>query len=128
MTWRRSTPRCSMPGAEHYKFFDLPIANYASSSYDAVTMGGKTVGLSMFAGYSYNERTALSLGVVDPDDQIGEELHAGLGRGGRRHPRPPSSATSSSKCAYRSPPCPYAAKHASTMPRAGAHSVSETRT
>ena len=28
----------------------------------------------MFGGYSYNERTALSLGVVDPDINIGEEL------------------------------------------------------
>ena len=63
-----------MPGNDHYKFFDLPIANYASSSYDRVTMGGKTVGLSMFAGYSYNERTALSLGVVDDHIQIGDVL------------------------------------------------------
>jgi vanillate/3-O-methylgallate O-demethylase len=28
----------------------------------------------MFGGYSYNERTALSLGVVNPDVQVGEEL------------------------------------------------------
>jgi vanillate/3-O-methylgallate O-demethylase len=28
----------------------------------------------MFGGYSYNERTALSLGIVDPDIQIGDEL------------------------------------------------------
>ena len=56
-----------MPGTEHYKFLDLPIANYASSSYDKVMMGGKVVGLSMFGGYSYNERSVLSLGVVDPD-------------------------------------------------------------
>jgi vanillate/3-O-methylgallate O-demethylase len=28
----------------------------------------------MFGGYSYNERTALSLGIVDPDVQIGEQL------------------------------------------------------
>jgi len=63
-----------VPGAENYKFFDLPIANYASSSYDKVTMGGKTVGFSMFGGYSYNERSGLSLGVVDPDINIGDVL------------------------------------------------------
>jgi vanillate/3-O-methylgallate O-demethylase len=58
-----------------YKFIDLPIANYASSSYDkVVAKGGKTVGLSMFAGYSYNERSVLSLGVVDHDVEIGSEL------------------------------------------------------
>ena len=57
------------------KFIDLPISNYASSSYDkVVTKGGKVVGLSMFAGYSYNERSVLSLGIVDPDVEIGTEL------------------------------------------------------
>jgi len=62
------------PGADHYKFFDLPNANYASSSYDKIMRGGKLVGLSMFGGYSYNERTALSLGVVDPDINVGDVL------------------------------------------------------
>jgi vanillate/3-O-methylgallate O-demethylase len=62
------------PGRDGYKFFDLPIANYASSSYDDVTMGGKTVGLSMFGGYSHNERTALSLGVVDSHIEVGDVL------------------------------------------------------
>jgi vanillate/3-O-methylgallate O-demethylase len=62
------------PGAEHYKFFDLPNANYSSSSYDRIVKNGKTVGVSMFGGYSYNERTALSLGVVDPEINVGEEL------------------------------------------------------
>ena len=63
-----------LPGTEPYKYFDLPLANYASSSYDRVMMGNKVVGFSMFTGYSYNERTALSLGVVDPDIQIGDVL------------------------------------------------------
>jgi vanillate/3-O-methylgallate O-demethylase len=62
------------PGSENYKFFDLPIANYASSSYDKVTMNGQVVGLSMFGGYSYNERSGLSLGVVDPRISIGNVL------------------------------------------------------
>jgi vanillate/3-O-methylgallate O-demethylase len=62
------------PGAECYKFYDLPNSNYASSSYDKVTKGGKVVGFSMFGGYSFNERTALSLGIVDPDIQEGEVL------------------------------------------------------
>ena len=62
------------PDGENYKFYDLPNSNYASSSYDKVMRKGKVVGFSMFGGYSYNERTALSLGVVDPDVNIGEEL------------------------------------------------------
>jgi len=62
------------PGAEHYKYFDWPISNYTSASYDKVTHAGKTVGVSMFAGYSYNERSMLSLGVVDPDVAVGNPV------------------------------------------------------
>jgi vanillate/3-O-methylgallate O-demethylase len=57
-----------------YKFFDLPIANYASSSYDMVKLGDRLVGFSMFTGYSHNERCGLSLGVVDADVEVGTEL------------------------------------------------------
>jgi vanillate/3-O-methylgallate O-demethylase len=62
------------PGEQNYKFFDLPIANYGSSSFDKVTMGGKVVGYSMFGGYSYNERSGLSLGVVDENINVGDVL------------------------------------------------------
>ncbi len=64
------------PDAENYKFFDLPLANYASSNYDKVVdANGTVVGLSMFTGYSYNERTALSLATIDPEIPEGTELH-----------------------------------------------------
>jgi vanillate/3-O-methylgallate O-demethylase len=60
---------------EHYKCIEFPLANYASSSYDRVEGKGGTVkGLSLFSGYSYNERSCLSLGVVDPDVKEGDEL------------------------------------------------------
>src|SRR5689334_12606088 len=36
-----------------YKFLDVPLSNYASASYDKVAVSGKTVGFSMFSGYSY---------------------------------------------------------------------------
>ena len=63
------------PDGENYKFFDLPLANYASSNYDKVIdANGETVGLSMFTGYSYNERSALSLATIDPDIPEGTEL------------------------------------------------------
>lgn len=61
------------PG-ENFKTIDLPLSNYASSSYDAVQMGGETVGLSMFSGYSFNERSMLSLGVVDENINTGDIL------------------------------------------------------
>lgn len=57
-----------------YKYIDLPLSNYTSASYDKILSKGKAVGFSMFAGYSYNERSMLSLGVVDPDIQIGDEV------------------------------------------------------
>jgi vanillate/3-O-methylgallate O-demethylase len=62
------------PEGPHYKFFDLPLANYASSNYDVVTADGHDVGFSMFTGYSYNEKTCLSLATVDPDVQEGHEV------------------------------------------------------
>jgi vanillate/3-O-methylgallate O-demethylase len=60
------------PGSQ---FFDLPNANYGSSNFDSVVdANGKVVGLSMFTGYSANERLALSLATVDPDVPIGAEV------------------------------------------------------
>jgi vanillate/3-O-methylgallate O-demethylase len=73
---------------EPCKYFDLPNANYASSSFDAVKRNGKTVGFSMFTGYSHNERCGLSLGVVDADVNVGDELMLVWGEenGGTRKP------------------------------------------
>jgi vanillate/3-O-methylgallate O-demethylase len=53
------------PGEENYKWIDLPQPNYASTTADMVMHGDKMVGMSMFNGYSFNERAMLSLGVVD---------------------------------------------------------------
>lgn len=63
------------PDGEQYKFFDLPLANYASTNADRVVDGnGRTVGMSMFTGYSYNEKTALSLATIDHEIPLGTEL------------------------------------------------------
>jgi vanillate/3-O-methylgallate O-demethylase len=62
------------PGRPHYKYIDLPLSNYASSNYDKVVAEGHDVGFSMFSGYSYNERSMLSLATIDPDVQIGNEV------------------------------------------------------
>ncbi len=70
----RVTASMFAPEGEGFKYIDLPLSNYASSSYDRVTMGGKTVGLSMFSGYSYNEKAMLSLGIVDPEINEGDVL------------------------------------------------------
>ena len=57
-----------------YKWIDFPQPNYASSSADMIMKDGEMVGMSMFNGYSYNERCMLSLGVVDPSVEIGDVL------------------------------------------------------
>ena len=57
-----------------FKWIDFPQPNYASSSADMVMLGDKMVGMSMFNGYSYNERCFLSLGVVAADVNIGDVL------------------------------------------------------
>jgi vanillate/3-O-methylgallate O-demethylase len=70
------------PGAPHYKYIDLPLSNYASSNYDRLMVGDRLVGLSMFTGCSYNERSMLSLATVDPDVKIGNEVKVVWGEEG----------------------------------------------
>jgi vanillate/3-O-methylgallate O-demethylase len=57
-----------------FKWIDFPQPNYASSSADMVMQGDKMMGVSMFNGYSWNERCFLSLGVVDPSVQVDDIL------------------------------------------------------
>lgn len=44
------------------KYIDLPCAVYSTYPYDCVTKHGRTVGVSTWAGYSFNERAMLSPG------------------------------------------------------------------
>jgi vanillate/3-O-methylgallate O-demethylase len=57
-----------------YKWIDLPQPNYASTNADLLMRHGKKVGMSMFNGYSFNERCMLSLGIVDADVKVGDQL------------------------------------------------------
>jgi vanillate/3-O-methylgallate O-demethylase len=58
-----------------YKYFDLPLANYGYFNFDTVVDdAGTNVGMSMWTGYSENERTALSIGTVDPEVELGTEV------------------------------------------------------
>lgn len=65
---------CFAPGEKNYKWIDFPQPNYASSTADKVMQGDKMVGMSMFNGYSFNERCLLSLGVVDQSVEVGDVL------------------------------------------------------
>ena len=52
-------------GGDIAKYIDLPLANYSTLPYDKVLKAGKTVGLSTYTGYTYNERAMISLAVID---------------------------------------------------------------
>jgi len=52
---------------ETYKIFEFPdiAQKWDMGHFDEVRLGGELVGVSLFAGYDYNQREMLSLGVVD---------------------------------------------------------------
>jgi syringate O-demethylase len=52
------------PG-QRAKFIEFPSAVYAMHPYDRVTVGGSTVGVSTWIGYSASERTMLTIAVLD---------------------------------------------------------------
>ena len=70
---------------------------------------GKTVGLSTYTGYTYNERAMISLAMVDVEhSEPGDRGHAGLGRrrrrvveADRRAPRASRDPGDGCPCAHR---------------------------
>ncbi len=53
------------PSGDLAKYIDLPLANYSTLPFDKVSRDGKTIGLSTYTGYIYNERAMLSLASID---------------------------------------------------------------
>lgn len=70
------------------KYIDFPLSNYATWPYDAVLKDGELVGLSTFSGYSYNERSMLSLAMVSLDVPLGAEVTVVWGEEGGGTDRP----------------------------------------
>ena len=84
-TWRRSSPRVFDPEGDAYQFFDLPNANYGSSNFDSVIdADGDVVGLSLFTGYSANERRGALARDRRPGDRDRHRAQGRLGRARRR--------------------------------------------
>jgi hypothetical protein len=109
------------PDGERYEFFDLPLANYASSNYDSVVdADGNIVGLSMFSGYSYNEKQALGLATVDPSIPVGAEVRVSGAKKTAATQKRPSSLTSRSRSLLLSVRFPAVALLARHTARAGA--------
>jgi vanillate/3-O-methylgallate O-demethylase len=89
------------------KYIDLPLSNYSTWPYDRVMAGDEVVGLSTFSGYSYNERSMLSLAMVDHDVEIGAEVTLIWGEedGGSAKPVVERHAQTEIRAVVS--PCPY---------------------
>jgi len=71
------------------KYIDTPLANYATLPYDRVMKSGKVVGVSTYTGYTYNERSWLSLGIVNNEQAApGTEVTLVWGEEGRGTTKP----------------------------------------
>src|SRR5687767_8922852 len=106
--------RSMLEQGEPYKYIDLPLSNYTSASYDKVLLGGKQVGLNMFSGYSYNERSMLSLGIVDPDVALGTEVRILWGEEGGGTKKPTVERHKQLEIRAIVSPAPYAKQAQST--------------
>jgi len=74
---------------EPYKFFDLSMPYWSVFHYDEVLHDGDPVGLSKYFGYTYNERSVLSLAVVDVEHAApGTEVTLVWGEPGGESPNP----------------------------------------
>ncbi|MEO6624021.1 MAG: aminomethyltransferase family protein [Burkholderiaceae bacterium] len=100
---------CSITSADaNAKYYDLPNANYATSSYDRVMMGDRIAGLSMFTGFSDNEHVGLSLGVVDANVNVDDILTLVWGEEGGGTSKPTVERHQQTEVRVRVAPVPYA--------------------
>lgn len=71
------------------KYIDFPSAVYSTLPYDKVTKGGKTIGISTWAGYSFNERAMLSIAMLDVEHcTMGSEVTVVWGEEGGGSSKP----------------------------------------
>ena len=89
------------------KYIDLPLSNYATWPYDKVLKNGRVVGISTFSGYSYNERSMLSLAMVDVGIEIGTEVTLVWGEEGGGSSKPVVERHVQAEIRAIVSPCPY---------------------
>jgi vanillate/3-O-methylgallate O-demethylase len=92
---------------EPAKYIDVPLSNYSTWPYDKVLRDGEQVGISSFSGYSYNERSFLSLGVVDLDVELGTEVTLVWGEEGGGSSKPVVERHRQAEIRAIVSPCPY---------------------
>ena len=114
-------------GEANFKNIDQPISTYAAKSTYKVMKDGKMVGMSMFAGYSYNEHMQLLLRWVDAD---AVEMTCIRWFGVKNTPAPRKSRlnrTNKPKLRCASPRYPIRLRPAKTTPIAGAADIVITK-
>ncbi len=89
------------------KYIDLPLSNYATWPYDKVLKDGEMVGVSTFSGYSYNERSMLSLAMVDVNLELGTEVTLIWGEEGGGSAKPVVERHVQAEIRAIVSPCPY---------------------
>ncbi|HLE99694.1 MAG TPA: hypothetical protein VI540_07320 [Gaiellaceae bacterium] len=89
------------------KYIDFPLSNYATWPYDRVLRDGDMVGVSTFSGYSYNERSFLSLAMVDVDLELGTEVTLVWGEEGGGSVKPVVERHAQAEIRAIVSPCPY---------------------
>jgi vanillate/3-O-methylgallate O-demethylase len=89
------------------KYIDLPLSNYSTWPNDKVLKDGEMVGVSTFSGYSYNERSMLSLAIVDVDVELGTEVTLVWGEEGGGSAKPVVERHVQTEIRAIVSPCPY---------------------
>ena len=89
------------------KYIDLPLSNYSTWPNDKVLHDGGMIGVSTFSGYSYNERSMLSLAVVDSDVEYGAEVILVWGEEGGGSAKPVVERHAQVEIRAVVSPCPY---------------------
>ncbi len=89
------------------KYIDLPLSNYSTWPNDKVLEGDRMIGVSTFSGYSYNERSMLSLAVIDLDVEIGTEVVLVWGEEGGGSAKPVVERHVQTEIRAVVSPCPY---------------------
>lgn len=89
------------------RYIDLPLSNYATWPYDKVLKDGSMVGISTFSGYSFNERSMLSLAMVDVGIELGTEVTLVWGEEGGGSAKPVVERHVQAEIRAIVSPCPY---------------------
>ena len=96
-------------GGDIAKYIDLPLANYSTLPYDKVLKDDKTVGVSTYTGYTFNERAMISLAMVDvAHSEPGAQVTLVWGEEGRGSTKPTVERHAQAEIRATVAPAPYA--------------------